>query len=77
MPVTKRKEGKPPKVPHAALRMNVVAETKIFGNGPSMQTADAVQPLPAFRLPVHRSTRPGTQRGMSEPPAPGLLLSEF
>jgi len=33
--------------------------------------------LPAFRLPVHRSTRPGTQCGMSEPPAPGLLLSEF
>ena len=31
--------------------MNVVAETKIFGNGPSMQTADAVQPLPAIHLP--------------------------
>ena len=56
MPVTKRKEGKPPKVPHAALRMNVVAETKIFGNGPSMQTADAVQPLPAilFRYVTNR-----------------------
>lgn len=52
MPVTKRKEGKPPKVPHAALRMNVVAETKKFGNGSSMQTADAVQPLPAIHLPV-------------------------
>ena len=51
MPVTKRKEGKPPKVPHAALRMNVVAETKIFGNGSSMQAADAVQPLPAIHLP--------------------------
>lgn len=51
VPVTKRKEGKPPKVPHAALRMNVVAETKIFGNGPSMQAADAVQPLPAIHLP--------------------------